>query len=362
MQEKLDPFRLRKFFDLYNFVKQELGDPGEDLRILRNMRRALLTTPFDGPRHDDTNIFPPLEKEPHPLLAGKRVGLVLSGGSGSLVTLCGVKRALEEAEIEVAAVSACSGGAIWGSMVAAGWSAQQMVDESLRWMPADVIDMDWAAIARAPWTLLRGFTGLVRGEAIERTLDRAFGGVTLGETPIPYYAIVLDIDNNKLDYFGPHTHPEVKLASMVRVAIALPLFVAPVRFGEHLYVDGGVVNIFPVDGLLEQEAPFDYFIGVNTIMPPRFESGEDISGWETRPMGILEVSRQLWHTQHIELARQQLDKIRDRTLLLEPLPWDEIAGARFFDIIVDNANWPAHILTAYHDTKAKLRTISELPS
>lgn len=359
MLQHYDPFRLRKIFDYYNFLKREIGDPIEDIRLLRNYRRALLTTPWDQPHHERTDIFPPFELDPHPVLAGKKVGLIVSGGSGSLVTLCGVKRALEEADIEVAAISACSGGAIWGSMVAAGWSAQEMVDECLRWMPSDIVDMNWREIARAPWTLLRGFTGLADGRALEQTLDRAFGGLTLAETPIPYYAIVLNIDQNKIDYFGPHNHPDVRLAKMVRVAVALPLFVNPVRFDEHLYVDGGVVNVFPVDPLLEQEKDLDYFIGVNTIMPPKFDGGDDITGWDERIAGILDVSKQLWHAQHIELSRQQLDKIRDRALLLEPLSWKEIAGARFFEIILDNARWPQHILSAYQDTRERLGELAQ---
>lgn len=355
MLEKTDPFHLRRLLDAYNFLRQEVGDLRQDVRFLAALRRAVLTTGWDKPRHLDRDIFPPFKPEPHPVLAGKRVGLVVSGGSGSLVTLCGIKRALEEAEVEVSALSVCSGGAIWGSMVAAGWTAQQMVDECLGWMPADLFDPDWKAIASFGPTLGRGFAGIARGRALERTLDRAFDGVTLAETPIPYSAIVLNIDHNRIDYFGPHNHPEVKLAKMVRVAIALPLFVRPVEFdGEH-YVDGGVVNIFPVEPLLRQEEPFDHFIGVNTIMPPGFNGGEDITGWQERPMGILEVSRQLWHAQHIEAARLQLDKIRDRTLLLEPLPWDEISGTKFYEIFLDNARWPEHILEAYHHTKTQLR-------
>lgn len=354
MLEKIDPFRLRYLFDVYNAIAQEIGVLRQDKQVLRKLRRALFTTPLDRPYHDSTDIFPPLEVIPHPILAGKRVGLVASGGSGSLVTLCGVKRALEEAGVELAAISVCSGSAIWGSMIAAGFDAQQMVDECLRWMPRDIADMDWWGIAKFPWTLGKGFKGLARGEALERTLDRAFDGMRLDETPIPYYTILLNIDANKIEYFGSHSHPEVKLATMSRMAISLPLFVHPLRFGDHYYVDGGVVNIFPVEPLLEFEAPFDYFIGVNTILPSRFDGGEDITGWDERMLGILDVSRQLWYSQHIEAAFQAFQKIEDQTLLLEPLSHDEIQGAKFFEIILDSQRWPDIILDAYHHTQVQL--------
>lgn len=357
MLEKTDPFRMRKIFDYYNWLKQEVGDLEQDKRFLKVLRRTYLPLPFDR-RETRTDLFPPLKVEPHPVLAGKRVALVASGGSGSLVTLCGIKRALEEADIELSALAVCSGSAIWGSMIAAGLTAQQMIDECMSWRPKDLIDMDWLALAKFGLTLGKGFSAMSRGDSFEQTLDTVLGGVTLAETKIPYYAIVLNIDTNRIEYFGPHNHPDVKLSKMARVAIALPLFVRPVEFDGHFYVDGGVVNIFPTEPLLEQEEPFDYFIGVNTILPPGFEGGDDISGWLERPMGILEVSRQLWHAQHIELARQALDKIRDKTLLLEPIPWTEIQGSKFYEIFLDNARWPEHIERAYHETRASLQAFA----
>lgn len=354
MLDWIDPFALKDKFDGVNVLRQELGDLRQDARFLDALRRALLPPPLGGRRVvHDTTLFPPLEVRPHPVLAGKRVGLVTSGGSGALVTLCGVKRALEEAAVDVAAISVCSGSAIWGSMIAAGLAAQEMVDLCLNWRPEEILDVDWAGIATFPLRLGRGFDGIARGLALERTLDRAYRGMTLGETKVPYYAIVLDIDRNELGYMGPHNRPDVRLATMARVAIALPLFVKPVEIGGTHYVDGGVVNIFPVAPLLELEKPLDYLIGVNVILPPGFR-GEDISGWRGRPLSILEPSRQLYHAQWIALARQQLEAAGDRMLLLEPLPYTEIAGSKFFEIFIDNIRWPAHILTAYRYTRDRL--------
>jgi NTE family protein len=349
-----DPFRLKRLFDLGNILFAEFGDLKQDARFLKAVRRNFLPLPFleERPRLD-TAIFPPLEVKPHPVLAGKRIGLVTSGGSGALVTLCGVKRALEEADVKVAAISVCSGSAIWGSMIAAGFSAQQMVDLCFGWKPADYLDLDWDKLLALPVSLGRGFAGFLRGAAIERTLDAAYGGVTLGRTSIPYYAIVLNIDTNRTEYFGPHNHPEVPLARMARVAIALPLFVQPVRFGDHLYVDGGVVNIFPVEPLLRYEQPFDHLLGVNVIMPPGF-GGEDITGWLDLPHAIFRASSQLYHAQWLELARIELAKVKEKMLLLEPLPYSEIAGTKFYEAFIDNEKWPGHVLEAYRYTKERL--------
>ena len=88
-----------------------------------------------------------------------------------------------------------------------------------------------------------------------------------------------------------------------------------VRVGEHLYVDGGVIDVFPAQPLVERERP-DLVIGVNTILPPRFE-GEDISGWSERRLGFMSASRQLSHAGHLELARRTKQRLGRRLLLID---------------------------------------------
>ena len=63
--------------------------------------------------------------------------------------------------------------------------------------------------------------------------------------------------------------PDLTVGELVRIAIALPLLVESVRVGDHLYADGGVVDVFPAEPLLGLR--LDLMIGVNTILPPGFE-------------------------------------------------------------------------------------------
>jgi NTE family protein len=354
MLDELGPFALKEKFDLLNLLREQLGDLRQDLRFLSSLRRGFLPLPTDRPVQPPR--FPPLEVRPHAVLAGKRVGLVTSGGSGALVSLCGVKRAFEEAGVELAAISVCSGSAIWGAMIAAGLSAEQMVDACFGWKPGDLLDLDVAGLLTLLPRRGRGFAGLLRGEAVERTMGRLYGELTLADTPIPCYSNVYNLDTNELGYLGRHNHPELRLARLVRIAIALPLFVQPVPLNDHLYADGGTVDIFPVEPLLRYEQPFDHIIGVNVIMPPGFR-GEDITGWTDRTLAIIHASRQLYHVQWLELARQQMARAGDRFLLLEPIPYSEIAGTRFFDVFLEHRRWPELVERAYLYTREWLSTI-----
>src|SRR5438046_5332661 len=122
-------------------------------------REALLPLPLvDRPKPANAeDVFPPFESRPIAALVGKRIGLVGSGGSGACVALVGVARAFEEAGIQPAAISACSGSALWGAMWAAGLSAQEMAEFSLSWRPQDYLDIQSTILPRFARSAIRGF-------------------------------------------------------------------------------------------------------------------------------------------------------------------------------------------------------------
>ena len=123
----------------------------------------------------------------------------------------------------------------------------------------------------------RGFAGIIRGERIEATFRRLLGDMTLGELQIPAYAPIWSVEENRLDYIGPRTHPDLSVARAIRMAIALPLFVEPVPLDGASWCDGGLVDIFPVRPVLELEEPCDVALAINGFYPPEF-AGEDATG------------------------------------------------------------------------------------
>jgi NTE family protein len=344
--DTLDPFNMKVQLARLNDVGSLGRRMVSDFDAARTARRALLPLPLvDRPRKAQTKIFPRFKGRPIPSLRNKKIGLVLSGGSGACVTLCGVARALEEAGVEPEAISFCSGSALWGSMMAAGLSAQDMVDQSLNWQPEDYLDIGWTRLPRLAFAAMRGFSGLAKGEAVEKLFDRQLWHMSLGETMIPVYAPVYNIDCGKLETFGSKLTPRLTVAEIVRIAVALPLLVESVRVGEHLYADGGVVDVFPAQPLLDHEK-LDLVIGVNTILPRGFV-GEDISGWTEKRMGFLTASRQISYAGHLELARRSVHRLGRKLILIDPVDFTEVHGWRFYDLFIDRRKWPRLILQGY---------------
>jgi NTE family protein len=351
--DTLDPFNLKQQVARLDDVRSLSERFTSNVDAARTARRALLPLPLvDRPDRAQTNIFPPSKARPIPSLRNKKVGLLLSGGSGACVAACGVARALEEAGIEPRAISVCSGSALWGSMMAAGLTAQEMVDQSLNWQPEDYLDIQWTRIPRFALAAMRGFTGLAKGEAIEKLYDRQLWHMTLGETQVPIYSEVYNIDLNRLEVFGSKLTPDLTIAELVRIAIALPMLVESVRVEGHLYADGGVVDVFPAEPLLEHEK-LDLVVGVNTILPRGFE-GEDISGWSDRTMGFVTASRQISYAGHLELARRSARRLGRKLILIDPVDFTEVHGWRFYDLFIDRRKWPRLIMQGYEHATSVL--------
>jgi NTE family protein len=349
----LDPFSVKQQLDRLNDLRELGRRVTSDVDALRTTRRAVLPLPLiDRRQRANTNVFPPFRSRPIRSLRTKQVGLVLSGGSGSCIAACGVARALEEAGIEPRAISVCSGSALWGSMMAAGLTSQEMVDLSLNWQPEDYLDIQWLRLPRFALAALRGFPGVGKGEAIERLFDRQLWDMSVGETAIPIYAPVYNFDAGRLETFGSKLTPELTIGELVRISVALPLVMEAVKVGDSVYADGGVVDVFPSQPLIDHER-LDLVIGVNTILPPRFE-GEDISGWSERPLGFMTASRQLSHAGHVELARRAKKKLGRKLVLIDPIAYSELHGWRFYDLFIDRRKWPRLIMQGYEHTKRVL--------
>lgn len=340
--------------DLYNVLlgfgwareRGELIKATIDPGFLIRARRALFPLPIvDRPRSVDGESLPPFRRRPLRRLADRRVALIAGGGAGACVSLVGVRRAFEEAGIEPALITGCSGGAIWGSMWAAGMSAEQMAEFSLSWHLEDYLDIQWTKVPRYAAAALRGFTGLAKGEAIERTFNERLGSLRVGDLPIPLESIVYDMDRGQVEYFGTATKPGLTIGRLVRIAIALPVFIESVEVDGHLYVDGGIIELLPAEPIL-RDGGFDHVFAVNFMLPPQLQP-EDITGWHDTRMGILKASRQAEQGVQLEFAHRLRAALGDRFTVIDAADHRLLRGPAFYDLFIDRSRWPALIREGY---------------
>jgi len=355
----VDIFRLRQYFDVLVRVRQVGRAVREDTGFLDLVRRSMLPLPVDRPRPVDTRPFATARRHPLPALGRRRIGLVATGGSGALASVVGVSRAFEEAGLRPAVFSLCSGSALFGFPLAAGIPAADVAAFSCSLRPSDYVDVDWRKLAALVPTAARGFAGLLRGERLEQSYRHLLGDMRLGDMPVPAYAPIWNVEENRVAFIGPRTQPDMPVARAVRMAVSLPLFFDPVALDGGSWCDGGIVDIFPVHPVLDFEPPCDAVIAVNGFYPPGF-AGEDQTGWRDRPLSILDVAAQVRTSQQAQLARENLARLAACTEvhMIEPVAYDVVMGLGFYRQFLSTEDWALFMRAGRDEAWSVLRRMA----
>ncbi|HUZ87897.1 MAG TPA: patatin-like phospholipase family protein [Candidatus Baltobacterales bacterium] len=337
----IDIFRVREYFDGLTEIRDLARRLREDAGFAGSLRRALVRLPIDpkpalpaGPLWPNTTARAPVH--------GMRLGIVASGGSGALACLVGMLQACQELGVRPRAMSFASGAALFGYPVAAGKSPDEVAAFVLQAEPTAWVDANWRGLAGILPSQGRGFSGIIKGSRLEAAYAEFLGDVRLGDLRIPTYAPVWNIEHNRLEYIGPSTYPDLKVSRAIRMSVSLPLFVDPVPWRGGHWCDGGIVDIFPVHPILDLVPTCDVVLGVNCFYPPGFE-GEDASGWQKRRWSILDVADQVVTAQHVQLARENLRRLRAEVgtlMMIDPVPYELVRRAGFYAQFLDHSQWP----------------------
>ena len=336
----LDVFRLRQAFNGVLAGRDVVQGLRSDAAFLDAVRRAVITLPTD--RHlPPEDPFGPVDPLAVDRLRERRVALIASGGSGALASMVGVWRAFEEADITPSTVVVCSGSALYGLPLAAGRSAEEVALFSLGVTPEDYVDINWRDLRSGLLRAGRGFAGIIRGEKLEATYRRLVGDMRMRDLPIPCYAPLWNVEENRLEYAGPRTHPDLEVATAMRAAITIPLFLDPVLIGGTHWGDGGIVDIFPVEPVLGIEPAPHAVVGINGFYPRDF-AGEPIHEWRARALSIIQIAGQVRTAQHVELARVNVARLRRHSdlELISPVPYDVVRGVGFYTQFLSRRDWP----------------------
>lgn len=155
------------------------------------------------------------------------VKLVLGGGGARCLAHIGVLKAIEERGLSISAVAACSTGAFIGALVAAGYKHEAI---------QEIFDTNLLG-------LLSGSTGA--GLLDQEEVAEHFAKVlppTFENLKLPFATVATDIQSGELVVLtkGP-------LVPALCASNAVPGLFDPIRLGGRDLVDGGVLNMVPVD-------------------------------------------------------------------------------------------------------------------
>ncbi len=211
-----------------------------------------------------------------------RIGLVLEGGGALGLAHIGVIKWLEENRIPVDAIAGTSMGALVGGIYASGESPSE-IEHLIR-------SIDWNTVLRGltpfrdvsfrrkedrrdyPNAFEFGFRhgaqfpgSFNSGQQVGLILDRI--GLpysqmkTFDDLPIPFRCVATDLVSEKEYVFD-----QGSLARAMRASMSLPAFFTPVRDGQHVLVDGGLVDNLPAD--VARQMGVDIVIAVHLKVAP----------------------------------------------------------------------------------------------
>jgi NTE family protein len=173
----------------------------------------------------------------------EKFGVVLSGGGVRGIAHLGVLKALAEYDIVPTMLSATSAGAMCGAFYSIGYSPEKII--SL------IKEIRFFDIKR----LLIGKAGLFSLHDLEKIFLEHFPENLLERLPIPLTIAATDIINGQTVYFTAGNLSKAILASS-----SIPVLFEPVAYRDTLFVDGGVLNNFPVEPLIGK---CDKIIGIH---------------------------------------------------------------------------------------------------
>jgi len=206
-----------------------------------------------------------------------KVALVLSGGAAKGMAHVGVLKVLEEAGIEPDIITGTSMGSVIGGLYAIGYRADSLerllLGQNWEQVLSDRIELENVILEEKDFFENQLFeigynsgqfmppSGLIHGQQVDNLLSRltlpAYNIDDFSQLPIPFRCVAADIVEGQ-----PVVLDTGNLATAMRASMAIPTAFAPVKRGNQILIDGGLIRNFPVEEAKAWDA--DIIIGVYT--------------------------------------------------------------------------------------------------
>lgn len=169
--------------------------------------------------------------------------LVLGGGGMKGTAHVGVWKAMEEAGIIPDAIVATSIGSLIGASLAGGMGWRELADVARALRREDIVQINRRAV----------FMGGVREEAVfsgdhyKGWIRRNLPLKSFADARIPIRVNAVSLVGCGEVWFGSGVREEVDPVDAVYASCAIPIYYPPLRLDGDVLVDGGVLNVLPVD-------------------------------------------------------------------------------------------------------------------
>ena len=267
-----------------------------------------------------------------------RIGLVLGGGGARGFAHVSVIKELERRHIPIDCIAGTSMGALIGGLYASGMSIEEI--EKM------VVELDWAgtfddSLERPERSFRRKrdddlsllnakpgigksgikiTSGLLAGENImlllERLSNEASRSGNFDQLVIPFRAVATDINTGEAAVLRSGN-----LSIAMRASMSIPGVLRPVKIGDQLLVDGGIVNQLPVDVVRGMGADIVIAVDVGTPLASLDENAS-----------ILSFADQLGSLMTVSNTKKSIESLGPNDVLIQPALGEKVRTGEFLKV------------------------------
>jgi NTE family protein len=234
------------------------------------------------------------------------IGLTLSGGGAKGLVQAGVLQYMDEIGLKPNIISGSSVGSFIGALYASGKS------------PEDILNLFKKEKFYKTSRLALRKPGLIDTDKLEELFEKFFPENTFNELEIPVKIVATDILNGKITVFENGEIIKPLLASM-----AYPLMFTPVEIGDSLFLDGGIMNHFPLD-LIVNECEFNIGVFLNPLKPIQKKDINSIKSIIERTFKLGRLTSSKEKLDACDILINPNDLINYNTFEIKPAKYDEI--------------------------------------
>lgn len=177
--------------------------------------------------------------------------LVFSGGGVKGYSFIGCLKALEELDIikNVKAISSTSIGALFSILYIIGYNSSEL--EQI------FSNIDLNKLQNFEFLNFKNNYGFDNGENIIKFLKVLFNEKKIDteitflelfkKSNIKFIVTGTNISKQKIEYFSYENYPDMKLFTALRITMSIPIIYEYVKFQDDIYVDGGLLDDYPID-------------------------------------------------------------------------------------------------------------------
>jgi len=174
----------------------------------------------------------------------KRVALVIGSGGIKCAAAIGLWRVFQEEGIQVDSVVSCSGGSLYGALIANDVDVKYMQKQSKLLWTSDIMQGYTANLKASKDGTLRFSerSGLVDDSALNKNLKEVYGELTFSDLQLPLKIAATDMLTGEKVILS-----EGKVFDAIRASAAIPIIFPPWEVNGRLLTDGAASNPLPID-------------------------------------------------------------------------------------------------------------------